>query len=99
MILVGLVSCVPSKKMIYLQGADELSETPQTIAQNYELKIVPDDQLLITVSSKDEELLELFANSQVLGSSESSSIQETVCLRGDKQGKIEVPIVGELQAA
>ena len=88
MILVGLVSCVPSKKMIYLQGADELSETPQTIAQNYELKIVPDDQLLITVSSKDEELLELFANSQVLGSSESSSIQETVGLRVDKQGKI-----------
>lgn len=99
MILVGLVSCVPSKKMIYLQGADELSETPQTIAQNYELKIVPDDQLLITVSSKDEELLELFANSQVLGSSESSSIQETVGLRVDKQGKIEVPILGEMQAA
>lgn len=99
MILVGLVSCVPSKKMIYLQGADELSETPQAIAQNYELKIVPDDQLLITVSSKDEELLELFANSQVLGSSESSSIQETVGLRVDKQGKIEVPILGEMQAA
>lgn len=99
MILVGLVSCVPSKKMIYLQGADELSETPQTIAQNYELKIVPDDQLLITVSSKDGELLELFANSQVLGSSESSSIQETVGLRVDKQGKIEVPILGEMQAA
>ncbi len=99
MILVGLVSCVPSKKMIYLQGAEEMSETPQTIAQNYELKIVPDDQLLITVSSKDEELLELFANSQVLGSSESSSIQETVGLRVDKQGKIEVPILGEMQAA
>lgn len=99
MILVGLVSCVPSKKMIYLQGAEEMSETPQTIAQNYELKIVPDDQLLITVSSKDGELLELFANSQVLGSSESSSIQETVGLRVNKQGKIEVPILGEMQAA
>ena len=100
MILVGLVSCVPSKKMIYLQGAEEMSETPQTIAQNYELKIVPDAQLLITVSSKDEELLELFANSQVLGSSGSSSnIQEAIGLRVDKQGKIEVPILGEMQAA
>lgn len=100
MILVGLVSCVPSKKMIYLQGAEEMSETPQTIAQNYELKIVPDDQLLITVSSKDEELLELFANSQVLGGSGSSSnIQEAIGLRVDKQGKIEVPILGEMQAA
>ncbi len=101
MILVGLVSCVPSKKMIYLQGAEEMSGTPQTIAQNYELKIVPDDQLLITVSSKDEELLELFANSQLLGSSTSSSstIQEAIGLRVDKQGKIEVPILGEMQAA
>ena len=66
-ILVGLVSCVPSKKMVYLQGADGLL-SPQTIAQDYELKIVPDDQLLITVSSKDGELLEIFSNSQVLGS-------------------------------
>ena len=57
MVFVGLVSCVPTKKMIYLQGADELAENPQTISQNYELKIVPDDQLLITVSSKDGELL------------------------------------------
>lgn len=99
MILVGLVSCVPSKKMIYLQGADELADNPQTIAQNYELKIVPDDQLLITVSSKDGELLELFANSEMLGSSGSSSIQEAVGLRVDKQGKIEIPILGEMQAA
>lgn len=67
-ILVGLVSCVPSKKMVYLQGADGLEQSPQTIAQDYELKIVPDDQLLITVSSKDGELLEIFSNSQVLGS-------------------------------
>lgn len=99
MILVGLVSCVPSKKMIYLQGADELAENPQTIAQNYELKIVPDDQLLITVSSKDGELLELFANSQTLGSSGSSSIQEAIGLRVDKQGQIDVPILGKMQAA
>lgn len=99
MILVGLVSCIPSKKMIYMQGAEELENNPQAIAQNYELKIVPDDQLLITVSSKDGELLELFANSQVLGSTGSTSLQETVGLRVDKEGKIDVPILGEMQAA
>ena len=98
-ILVGLVSCVPSKKMVYLQGADGLEQSPQTIAQDYELKIVPDDQLLITVSSKDGELLEIFSNSQVLGSTgASTTIQETVGLRVDKDGKIEVPILGEMQA-
>ena len=93
MVFVGLVSCVPTKKMIYLQGADELAENPQTIAQNYELKIVPDDQLLITVSSKDGELLELFANSQTLGSTGSSTtVQEAIGLRVDREGKIDVPI-------
>ena len=98
-ILVGLVSCVPSKKMVYLHGADGLEQSPQTIAQDYELKIVPDDQLLITVSSKDGELLEIFSNSQVLGSTgASTTIQETVGLRVDKDGKIEVPILGEMQA-
>ena len=87
-ILVGLVSCVPSKKMVYLQGADGLEQSPQTIAQDYELKIVPDDQLL-----------EIFSNSQVLGSTgASTTIQETVGLRVDKDGKIEVPILGEMQA-
>lgn len=99
MILAGLVSCTPSKKMIYLQGADELANDPQTIVQNYELEITPDDQLLITVSSKDGELLELFANSEVLGSSGSTSIQESVGLRVDKEGKIEVPVLGEMQVA
>ncbi|WP_287720552.1 MULTISPECIES: polysaccharide biosynthesis/export family protein [Barnesiella] len=98
-ILVGLVSCVPSKKMVYLQGADGLEQSPQTIVQDYELKIVPDDQLLITVSSKNGELLEIFSNSQVLGSTgASTTIQETVGLRVDKDGKIEVPILGEMQA-
>lgn len=99
MVLVGLVSCVPTKKMIYLQGADELENNPQTIAQNYELRIEPDDQLLITVSSKDGELLDIFANSQTLGSSGSTSIQEAIGLRVDKQGKIDVPILGKMQAA
>lgn len=98
MVLVGLVSCVPTKKMIYLQGADELENNPQKIAQNYELKIEPDDQLLITLYSKDGELLDIFANSQVLGNSGGSTVQESIGLRVDKNGKIDVPILGEMQA-
>ncbi len=98
-VLVGLVSCVPSKKMIYMQGADALNQNPQTIVQDFELKIEPDDQLLITVSSKDGELLEIFGNNQMLGSSgASTTIQEAIGLRVDKNGMIDVPILGEMQA-
>ena len=82
-----------------MQGADALEQNPQTIAQNFELKIEPDDQLLITVSSKDGELLEIFGNSQVLGSSgTTTTIQESVGLRVDKRGMVDVPILGEMQA-
>ena len=98
-ILLGITSCGSNKQMIYLQGADELVKTPQTIAQDYELKIMPDDQLIITVSSKDGELLEIFGNSQVLGSSGSSStLQDVIGLRVDKEGMIDVPVLGEMKA-
>ena len=82
----GMTSCVSSKKMLYLQGADKLHENPQKIAGVYELRIKPDDQLLITINSKAPELLAPFANSQVLGSNSTNIGQET-------------PVLGEMQAA
>ena len=69
------------------------------IESNYELRIKPDDQLLITINSKAPELLTPFANSQVLGSSSSTNIQETTGLLVSQSGKIEIPVLGEMQAA
>ena len=62
----------------------------------------PDDQLYIMVSSKEPELLAPFANTQILGSSTSgggTNIQETTGVQVDKNGKIDVPVLGEIQAA
>ena len=98
-VLGGMTSCVSSKKMLYLQGADKLHENPQKIENNYELRIKPDDQLLITINSKAPELLTPFANSQVLGSSSSTNTQETTGLLVRQSGKIEIPVLGEMQAA
>ena len=98
-VLGGMTSCVSSKKMLYLQGADKLHENPQKIESNYELRIKPDDQLLITINSKAPELLTPFANSQVLGSSSSTNIQEATGLLVSQSGKIEIPVLGEMQAA
>ena len=98
-VLGGMTSCVSSKKMLYLQGADKLHENPQRIESNYELRIKPDDQLLITSNSKAPELLTPFANSQVLGSSSSTNTQETTGLLVSQSGKIEIPVLGEMQAA
>ena len=95
----GMTSCVSSKKMLYLQGADKLHENPQKIAGVYELRIKPDDQLLITINSKAPELLAPFANSQVHGSNSTNSGQETTGLLVSQNGKIEIPVLGEMQAA
>lgn len=95
----GMTSCVSSKKMLYLQGADKLHENPQKIAGVYELRIKPDDQLLITINSEAPELLAPFANSQVLGSNSTNIGQETTGLLVSQNGKIEIPVLGEMQAA
>ena len=100
-LLVG-TSCISSKKMIYMQGAaDALKDHPQTIEQDYELRIKPDDQLYIMLSSKEPELLTLFSNTQMLGtaSGNSSSSQEANGFQVDKNGKIELPILGEIKVS
>ena len=101
-ILLTGTSCISSKKMIYLQGVDSLTNPAQVIQQDYELRIKPDDQLYIMVSSKEPQLLTPFANTQILGSSTSgggTNIQETTGVQVDKNGKIDVPILGEIQVA
>ncbi|MBC5606382.1 polysaccharide biosynthesis/export family protein [Bacteroides difficilis] len=93
----GLTSCVSSKKMLYLQGANSLDPSSQKVLDDYELHIKPDDQLYITINSKAPELLTPFANSQVLGSSTTSgALQELQGLLVDKNGDIEVPVLGKI---
>lgn len=95
-----LSSCTSTKKLIYLQGADSYSNDPQTIVQNYELKIQPDDQLYIIVSSEDQELLEPFGNNKLLGSvNQSSNVAEASGFRVGKNGKVQIPLLGEMQAS
>lgn len=98
-LLGGMTSCVSSKKMIYLQGADKLHDNPQKVIEDYELRIKPDDQLLITVNSKSPELLIPFANNQILGSASAGSSQNENGILVDKNGRIEIPVLGEMQAA
>lgn len=101
-ILLTCASCVSQKKMIYLQGADYLQDNPQQIKENFELKIQPDDQLAISISSKDKELIGPFNNNTLIGSggSSQSTTQSGVSyFQVDKDGHIEFPIFGTLKAS
>ena len=107
LLLISLMcaSCVSSKKMIYLQGADYLKDNPQKVEQNFELKIQPDDQLAISISSKDKELIEPFNNNTLIGSGSAmggnpSNVQAGISyFQVDKDGFIDFPVFGRLKAS
>lgn len=104
-LLMGLAaSCVSNKQMIYLQGATQQYALPQELEEFYELQVQPDDQLAISVASKDMELLQRFNNNTLIGGGNNSqtgtntvNVSSGVAyFRVNKEGTIEFPIFGTL---
>lgn len=63
-----LTGCVSQKKLVYFQGSDELYAQAQTIAQQYEMRIKPADQILVKITCQSEpELLKVFAQDLTMG--------------------------------
>ena len=99
-----LSSCVSDKKMIYLQGASEAYAVPKNLEANFELKAEPDDQLAISIASKDQELLQRFNNNTLIGGGNNSmagtntiNVSSGVAyFQVDKNGNIEFPIFGTI---
>ena len=107
MVTLAFTSCMSDKEIVYLQGADQVYAMPKEIQQAFELKIQPDDQLAISVSSQDRELIEPFNNNTLIGSgsttgysSNTANVQSGVSyFRVDHQGEIQFPIFGTLKVA
>ena len=107
MVVMAFTSCMSDKEIVYLQGADAVYAMPREIQQAFELKIQPDDQLAISVSSKDRELIEPFNNNTLIGSGSTSgyssnqaNVQSGVSyFRVDRQGDIFFPIFGTLKVS
>lgn len=101
-ILLSTTSCVSEKKIVYLQGADTLYAVPQQILQAFELKIQPDDELAISVASKNPELIQRFNNNTLIGggsntstgSNTTNTTSRVAYFLVDKDGNIEFPIFG-----
>lgn len=97
-------SCISDKKMIYLQGASEAYAVPKDLEACFELKIEPDDQLAISITSKDNELLQRFNNNTLIGGGNNSvtgtntvNVSSGVAyFQVDKNGNIEFPIFGTI---
>lgn len=99
-----MTSCISNKKMIYLQGATQAYAVPQEIKDYFELQVQPDDQLAISVASKDAELLTRFNNNTLIGGGNNSQTGTNTVnvssgvsyFRVNKEGNIEFPIFGTL---
>ncbi|MCD8285158.1 MAG: polysaccharide biosynthesis/export family protein [Prevotellaceae bacterium] len=105
-LLASFSSCsISNKDFLYLQGADTLYAVPQDIKDAFELKIQPDDELAISIGSKNAELIEPFNNSFLVGGGArvSSSIAASANTTSrisyflvDQLGDIDFPILGTI---
>lgn len=107
LILVG-TSCVSNKEMIYIQKVDSLYQVPRAIEKSFELRIQPDDELAIIVSSKDKELVGFFDTQMLIGGGSGGSAngggaqgvgEGLAYFLVDKEGYIVFPVFGKLRAS
>ena len=95
-----LASCATNKRAAYIQQVQ--TDIPTAIEQDYQIRIKPLDRLTVTIISKDPELAAPFNAASSynslngLSSYSSSSNGNLQILTVDKEGKIQLPIIGEI---
>lgn len=91
----AVCSCASTKKTVYFQGIDEMDMTGVITA--YEVRIMPNDNLNITVSSLVPEAAEIFNN---MNMSRATNVNhETLNVMGylvDSEGYINFPVLGKV---
>jgi len=93
-----LASCVNPKEVLYIQ--DITDETHQNIVTKYQTTIQKDDQLYISVSSKQPELTAPFIMAEMGNSiSNSSNNSRPKGYLVDDEGYIVLPVIGRMKAA
>lgn len=85
-------SCVPRKKLVYLQDQKKEERKDEYINIRPEKKIQPFDNVFIKVSSIDEKTASIFADQSRITGQDINLISYTV----DQSGYINFPFVGEI---
>ena len=89
-------SCVPSKDIIYLQGKENVENTPVAAIPYKPYRLQVSDVLSVTVSAIDSKLVEIF-NQNTTNTPNISN--ELLYFKGysiDDHGNIRLPILGEV---
>lgn len=100
--IVFLFSCASRKDVVYYQNIDGLSAPEK--AASYEIKLQPDDLLMILVSAEDPEIAMPFnlksVSVQNPGKLDANTGQQTMQLYlVDAKGYIEFPVLGKLKVS
>ncbi len=107
MIMASLLttSCVSQKKLVYFQGSEELYASAQKIAQQYEMRLKPADQIMvkITTSESEPELLQVFARDVTMGTlgsyqnySQAGTLSNAYGYTITNDGYVILPAVGKV---
>ena len=105
LMIVSLIttSCVSQKKLVYFQGADELYAQAQKIAQQYEMRLKPADQILVKITCPDKELLEVFAQDVTMGTAgnygstyANGTVSNSYGFTVTNEGYVILPAVGKV---
>lgn len=104
----SLGSCVSTKKIVYFQGSDSLFSEVQRIAQQYEMKVKPADNILVKVTCDDPELLAVFAQDVTMGMAGTSTnisqaggsgVNNVYGYTVNNDGNVVLPVIGSVAVA
>lgn len=99
-----LTGCVSQKKLVYFQGSDELYAQAQTIAQQYEMRIKPADQIMVKITCQSEpKLLNVFAQDLTMGqlatansTTSNGTLSNSIGFTITNQGYAILPAIGKV---
>lgn len=95
--LASSVSCVNPKEVIYIRDAE--TGTTQALTLNYQPTIQKDDQLSVSVSSRQPELIAPFSMNEMSATGSGSSSTGSRGYLVDVKGDVVLPIIGRIPAA
>ena len=107
-LLLSTTGCVSTKKIRYFQGADSIYAEAQRIMQQYEMRLKPADQIYVKVTCSEPELLEVFRQGVVIGSTGqgsggignvSSTLGSAYGFTIDNEGYVNLPKLGQIKVA
>lgn len=106
LLLMSTTGCVSSKKLRYFQGADSIYAEAQRIEQQYEMRLKPADQIFVKLSCSEPELLDVFSQSRVIGSTSAGGFGNVSTSLGtvngftiDNKGDVLLPVLGKVHVA